>query len=277
MTVAPRLAFTDLDGTLLDHETYAWRAAVPAIEALRRRGIPLVLASSKTRAELEAWRKRIGNEDPFISENGGALFVPAALGLAVDGAEPAGDYQRVVFGVAYPALRAALADLTAELHVRLRGFGDMPPAEVAERTGLAGVDLERCMKREFDEPFVVEGDVGEDFDDRLDQAARARGLRVTRGGRFRHLIGDNDKGRAARVLCEAFAGDSAPETVAAGDSENDLGLLELVDDAIVVARPDGSHAPALWRALPHARFTRAAGAAGFAEGMLSMIEEWERH
>ncbi|MEO1028614.1 MAG: hypothetical protein AAFX02_06095, partial [Pseudomonadota bacterium] len=33
-TVAPILVFTDLDGTLLDHETYSYRAAYPAIDAL---------------------------------------------------------------------------------------------------------------------------------------------------------------------------------------------------------------------------------------------------
>ncbi len=49
--------FTDLDGTLLHPETYSFKAALPALEIIRRRRIPLVLCSSKTRAELE-WFSR---------------------------------------------------------------------------------------------------------------------------------------------------------------------------------------------------------------------------
>ena len=46
------LVVTDLDGTLLDHDTYDWEPARPAIEELKQRAFPLVLNSSKTIAEL---------------------------------------------------------------------------------------------------------------------------------------------------------------------------------------------------------------------------------
>ncbi|MFQ5696467.1 MAG: mannosyl-3-phosphoglycerate phosphatase, partial [Terriglobia bacterium] len=49
----PRLiVFTDLDATLLDHQTYSWAAAEPALRRLRLLGIPLVFCTSKTRAEV---------------------------------------------------------------------------------------------------------------------------------------------------------------------------------------------------------------------------------
>src|SRR4030095_2019373 len=38
-----RVVVTDVDGCLLDAATYSWDAARPAIEALKQRGIPLVL------------------------------------------------------------------------------------------------------------------------------------------------------------------------------------------------------------------------------------------
>jgi hypothetical protein len=47
------VVFSDLDGTLLDHETYSFDAARPGLDALKSRGIPLILASSKTRAEMQ--------------------------------------------------------------------------------------------------------------------------------------------------------------------------------------------------------------------------------
>jgi mannosyl-3-phosphoglycerate phosphatase len=66
---------TDLDGTLLD-ANYSCEAAFPALDLLKRLHIPLVLCTSKTRAEVEAVRHQLGNRDPFIVENGGALYVP---------------------------------------------------------------------------------------------------------------------------------------------------------------------------------------------------------
>ena len=70
------IVFTDLDGTLLDDANYSWEAARPALEELKRRGIPCVLVTSKTRAEVEFWRNRLGNTDPFVVENGAAVFIP---------------------------------------------------------------------------------------------------------------------------------------------------------------------------------------------------------
>ena len=61
------LVFTDLDGTLLDHDTYGWEAASPALAQCRERGIPIVLVSSKTRAEMDNLRRRMGLSMPFIS------------------------------------------------------------------------------------------------------------------------------------------------------------------------------------------------------------------
>ena len=51
--VASFLVFTDLDGSLLDHNTYSYLDARPQLYALERLGIPLIPATSKTRVEIE--------------------------------------------------------------------------------------------------------------------------------------------------------------------------------------------------------------------------------
>jgi len=68
--------FTDLDGTLLDRKTYSWEEAVQALDSCRRSSVPVILASSKTGAEMEVIRRRLSLSDPYISENGGAVFFP---------------------------------------------------------------------------------------------------------------------------------------------------------------------------------------------------------
>ena len=70
------IIFTDLDGTLLDDASKSHTPAVPAIRLVEERGIPLIFCSSKTRAEIEYYREKIGNRHPFIVENGGAIFIP---------------------------------------------------------------------------------------------------------------------------------------------------------------------------------------------------------
>jgi len=61
---------------LLDHSTYSFAPAKKALRLLKKYEIPLVVCTSKTRSEIEFWRKEIGNTDPFISENGGGIFIP---------------------------------------------------------------------------------------------------------------------------------------------------------------------------------------------------------
>ena len=72
------VVFTDLDGTLLDHETYSYGPAQEALDLLERKRIPLILCSSKTRAEIELIQLDLRLRHPFISENGGAIFMPRA-------------------------------------------------------------------------------------------------------------------------------------------------------------------------------------------------------
>ena len=88
VSFAPLVVFSDLDGTLLDHDTYSFDAARPALERLRVDGVPLILCTSKTRAEIAPLRRALGNTHPFISENGGAVFIPAGyFPFALSGAE----------------------------------------------------------------------------------------------------------------------------------------------------------------------------------------------
>ena len=65
------IVFSDLDGTLLDHGNYSHSAAAPALARLRHLEVPLILASSKTAAEIVPLRDELGFSDcEAIVENG---------------------------------------------------------------------------------------------------------------------------------------------------------------------------------------------------------------
>ena len=67
------LVFTDLDGTLLDHHSYSFSAALPALQRLRRARIPVIPVTSKTLAELAPLMRELDNAHPCIAENGGLI------------------------------------------------------------------------------------------------------------------------------------------------------------------------------------------------------------
>ena len=234
------VVFSDLDGTLLDARTYRFDAAQPALETLRTRGVPLVLCSSKTRREIEVYRERLGNHDPFIFENGGGICVPEGLfPFPIEG-EVADGCRVIPLGTPYPILRSALASLRQELGVAATGFGDLTAVGVAELTGLPLMEADLARRREFDETFVFD-DPRELRETEFLRAIEARGLHWTRG-RYFHILGDNDKGRAARMLTEFYRrGQPDLRSIGLGDSINDLPLLEAVDIPVLVQREDGSY------------------------------------
>lgn len=236
------LVFTDLDGTLLDHDDYSWSAAAPALDALKAAGVPLVLCSSKTRAEMTRLHDELGLDGPLVVENGGGIFVPDDYGRAA-GAKwyDAGEgWRGLALGMGIEKVRNRLADFGSRFGAR--GFGDMGAAEVAALTGLSEEKAALAKMREFNEPVVLPRP--DEQADGFAMAGAAQGLMVTRGGRFFHLLGGGDKGAAVKMICQWY-GDSDPNliTMALGDALNDATMLGAVDRAVLVARHDGTHAP----------------------------------
>jgi mannosyl-3-phosphoglycerate phosphatase len=268
------LVVTDLDGTLLDAATYGFEPARPALEALRKRGVPLVLCTSKTRAELAPLAARLGLDSPTIVENGGAVVVPAYLLPAPPAwARREGDRVILPLGVERRVLVDALPDVAREAGVTVRSFAQMEVAEIAALTGLGPDAVALAREREYDEPFLVLDAAGRDteLDARLDRAARARGLRVTHGGRLHHLTGPTDKGRAVRTLVELRPAPPGASSVGLGDAANDVPLLRAVDRPIVMPGRGGGFDPVLAAALPHAERAPEPGPAGWARAVLAVL------
>ena len=233
------IIFTDLDGTLLHPRTYSFGEARSALELMRQRDIPLVLCSSKTRAEIEVYRRRLENYHPFISENGGGVFIPDGYFPSFADGERQNGYRLRRFGSPYQELRNALTDLRERLAIKVRGFGDMSVREIAYVSGLSEAEAALAKMRDFDEPIIFEGS-GEQADVFL-RAIEDRGYRWTRG-RFHHITGENDKGRAATFLNDLYEKQYGPiRTIGIGDSLNDLPLLRAVDQPVLVQKENGTY------------------------------------
>lgn len=258
----PRLVvFSDLDGTLLD-ERYRHDAADATLARLRAARVPLVLTSSKTRAEMVRIRAELAPGQPVIFENG--------CGIATPGADGEDEIER--FGPDYAALRTTIAAVRTETGADFRGFGDMSEDEVAERTGLPRDDARRARAREASEPGVFTGS-DEDLET-FRRALAAHALRLVRGGRFLHVMPRTDKADAVRRVAarlRAAEPDAPWLTIVAGDSDNDADMLRAADRAVVIRRRDGS-----WLELGRdAQVLRseAVGPAGWAECIGRLLDE----
>jgi mannosyl-3-phosphoglycerate phosphatase len=257
--------FTDLDGTLLDHHTYSWAAARPALAEIRRRRVPLVFCTSKTRAELMPLRRRLRNAHPFITENGGGVFVPRGYFRS----QPA---RKIVLGRSHSEIVAALEEIARKAGARVRGFHQMSVSEIGRATGLSRHEARLARRREFDEPFTFLG-ASPAVQRRFARLVRRRGLDLTRGGRFWHLFSGADKGVAVRKLASLYRRSwRRPfSTLALGDSANDLPLLATAQHAVLLPGPDGRFDRRVTRALPRVRRAVAPGPAGWNEAVLEAL------
>ncbi|MEZ5715099.1 MAG: HAD hydrolase family protein [Paracoccaceae bacterium] len=217
---AALLVFSDLDGTLLDHGSYSWQAAAPALGRLRAMGAGLILASSKTAAEIAPLRAELGFAAwPAIVENGAGLLPPGEAALPE--------------ASAYDTIRALLPGLPPGF----RGFGDIDVAELADLTGLSPAAARAAKARAFTEPGLWTGPAA-DLPAFL-SAARAQGLHARRGGRFLTLSFGATK---ADQMAELIRRYRPRRTLALGDAPNDVEMLEAADHGVIVANP---HAPPL--------------------------------
>ena len=236
------VVLTDLDGTLLDHDSYSFRRALPALDLLSRRNVSVVPVSSKTSAEMTQWMNHLCLKGPFICENGCGIVIPVGYFSAeVKDARKEGDLLKLSLGTGIDEIRRALDEIALEIGVNLIGYGSMSSNEISDATGLKGEELISSIQREYDEPFLIDGPC--DFET-LRSSAGSRGLTVLRGGRFYHLINHCDKGSASSILLDLYRKEYGEiRVIGLGDSANDLDLLKVVDIPFVVQRPDGTYDP----------------------------------
>jgi mannosyl-3-phosphoglycerate phosphatase len=237
--------FTDADACLTDDTADSVKDAWPALDALRADGIPLILVSEKTRAEIEPFRQRLTHRDPFIVENGAAVYIPAdTFSFPVERSRRRSSYQVIELGTPYAMLRDVLKQIEETVKSPLRGFGDLSPDEIMRITGLSREEALRTKRREYDEPFLMAGP--HTLIEEVQRQVTTRGLQCRKGERFFHLTGANNTTRAAELLLHCYrrkwdCRETQLSVVVIGETLNDLPMLLSTDHPVIVQKPDGSY------------------------------------
>lgn len=272
------LIFTDLDGTLLEREGYSYAPALPALELIARRNIPLVLNSSKTVAEILSLRIALGNRHPFVVENGAAVIVPKHYFEGLDALEalPVVDvdvdapaaYCIKRFSQPHNLILKALGEANT-LGFTFAGFSDWSAGELSAQCGLTEANAAMAKQRIGSEPLLFEGDLASFM-----EFLATKQLRAVQGGRFLHVMGQYDKASGVNWLLDAYRTLYTPtpiRSVALGDSHNDEGMLNTVDVPIVIKSP---HSEQIILTHPkRARFSRTQGPTGWNEQLLKLLRE----
>ncbi|MCG6898684.1 MAG: HAD-IIB family hydrolase [Gammaproteobacteria bacterium] len=233
------LVFTDLDGSLLDHHDYSHEAADPMLAELERMHVPVIPATSKTAAELLEIRKELNNHHPFIIENGAAVYIPENYFRRRPPDTTIVDKFWVkAFTQPRQYWQALLQSLNKDFEDCYTTFAQAGVEGIMELTGLEPGKAEQASMRGYSEPVSWHGT--ETKKEKFITQLEDHGAVVLQGGRFLHVSGNCNKGSALRWLTRQYQSDDPSRpvvTIAAGDSQNDVAMLETADIALIIRSP----------------------------------------
>lgn len=260
------LVATDLDGTLLDHHSYQWQGAQESIQKLKSLNIPIIINTSKTMEEVLVLQQQMGINDPFIVENGSAIYVHDNDDrFAQAGMERQNSFSRKVLGCERAEITHTLTNLRKKHDWKWQGYSDIDLQGVVDLTGLDPAQARLSLTRQYSEPLVWQ-DTKKNLE-LFKKAVAAQGLHILKGGRFTHVLGQTNKGQALTWLSQRFQSPSAV-TIVLGDSHNDLDMLAVADFPVLIKSP--SHD---FPAFDHPQLTRSTlyGPEGWNEIMLHLL------
>jgi len=255
--------FTDIDGTLIDHNNYCHDESLRGIDLLRENSIPLISVSSKTFDEMSLLMGRLNLNYPFAFENGSGIAYPS---------EDGENFNLELNGPGVEELIRFLPDLEIFAERSLRDISSFTDKELADFTGLDIHSASLAKKRMTTLPFVVnEYELLPDSEIKnLNIILEQYNYHITKGGRFNHLIpADSGKGYAVKKIIEFYKGKFKDEiqTAAAGDSLNDIPMLESVDYSYVIRKPGGD-----FMNFMNGKIMNSAGPAGFSEAVNDFLK-----
>ena len=216
---------SDVDGTLMDH-TYDLSPAKETIKTLKELSIPVILCTSKTAAEVNVIREELNLTDPYIVENGAAIYGEALT--KVNG--------EIILGERYIVLEKILNCISKEINYELVPLNNLSDREATKLTGLRGNSLTLMRDRHWSMPFLNPPNF---LENKINVCCKKYKVVIFKGNRMSHLLSHkSDKGKAINEL-KKYSKRNNIKIVGLGDSPNDLPLLVNSNIRIVIPGEDG--------------------------------------
>ena len=251
------LIFSDIDNTLLQsyiikegkiYHIEEYGEIKEIVQKLRKNNIPLVLCSSKTRFEQEKIRKYLEINDPYVVENGGAIFIPEnyfPIDLEEFGLSINRNNENLVIelGKSYNRIIETLQEIREIFHIEFIAVHDLSLPELAQKVGISIEDARLMASREYSETIL---EININKLDKLKKILNDRGLRILQGTRYNTVSSLHDKGSAISILKKLYSikyENEKIESIGIGDAFNDISMFENVDKPFLVRNIQNSYAP----------------------------------
>ena len=216
---------SDVDGTLMDH-SYDLSPAKETIKKLQKLSIPVILCTSKTASEVKVIRKELNLTDPYIVENGAAIYGESLK--KVNG--------KIILGKKYESLEEILNLISKEIDFNLIPLNNLDDEEATNLTGLKGKALTLMRDRHWSMPFLNPPSF---LEKKIKIICKRFNVDIFKGNRMSHLLSINsNKGKAINAL-KNYTNNQNIKIIGLGDSPNDLPLLLNSDIKIVIPGIDG--------------------------------------
>ncbi|MEM8844737.1 MAG: HAD hydrolase family protein, partial [Pseudomonadota bacterium] len=216
-------------------------------------------------------RAELNNHQPFVIENGAAIYLPANYFKQVpsDVLESDG-YLVKEFVEGRDHWQSILQRQKSPPNDAFITFQEAGIKKIAEMTGLNHDQASLASERRYGEPLKWLG--SEQEFDIFKKSIEQEGGKLLKGGRFVHLSGYCDKGLALRWLMDMYQSSNIERncvSIGLGDSENDMAMLEAADYGILIKSPSHQF-PA---ASDNIYKTQALGPKGWVEGVTNIIKK----
>ena len=226
--------FTDLDGSLLNHNNFEFKEIKDFILNCIKNGIKIIPNTSKTKSEIQVFLDQLGQNLPFVVENGAAIHNLDLVHPKFKFINNSLVFSRSVFEIQELFEKS----IPIEFQMRCLFLKDMSSLEQMKILGLNKKYLPFALNRDFSMPLVFNGSkvLVNEFNGFLKKI----GMKLHEGGRIYNICDDCSKGKAMTTLIEKLKNEFNfnSHTIVVGDSPNDISMLNVSDQPCIIPLPN---------------------------------------
>ena len=227
------LIFTDLDGSLLNHNNFDFKKIKDFILNCISRGIKIIPNTSKTHTEINIFFDQLGQRLPFVCENGAAIHNLNLLHPEIKSEESSLIFSRSLNEI----LEVFKNNIPIEFQKKCIFVRDMSPKDQMDVLGLNDKFLPHALNREYSMPLIFEG--SKDNIIEFTTLLKKIGMKLHEGGRVLNICDNCSKGKAMKILIKMLNDNFnlKTHTIVVGDSPNDISMLNDCDQPCVIPLP----------------------------------------
>ena len=226
--------FTDLDGSLLNHNNFEFKEIKNFILNCIKNGIKIIPNTSKTKSEIQVFLDQLGQNLPFIVENGAAIHNLNLVQTEFKFKNNSLVFSRSVSEI----LEIFKKNIPAEFQKSCLFLKDMSSTEQMKILGLNKKYLPFALNRDCSIPLVFDG--SKELVNEFTSLLKKIGLKLHEGGRIYNICDDCSKGKAMTTLIKKLKNELNLNsyTIVIGDSPNDISMLNVSDQPCIIPLPN---------------------------------------